>query len=308
MGDVERALARTAASTEFGLLTTTHLGRLGLDAGSIRRRCDAGTLHRVSHGVYSLEPPEWIDRLRAIVRLRLAGKAVASHRSAARLHGLWTGDDLDVTIRYPSRARASGAHIHRSRDLVAGVLRGVDGIPTTSVARTLCDLGLVLPPWDVRRMVEHAVATGRVSVTEIESVRWGVSEHGRNGVSAIDQSLAAMPARGSHAESGPELRLMALLEEADLPRVCPQFEVRVAGRTYRLDFAFPHAKVAVEYDGEAFHSSPAQLRRDAARQRHLEDAGWRVLRFDRTHLYTAADGAILRAVADALRSRRDEDL
>ena len=308
MSDIERALARMAASTEFGLLTTEQVHALGLSTRDIRGLTDTDTLHRVAHGVYCLSPPTWLDRLRGVVRVQMAGRVVVSHRSAARLHGLWDGDELDVTVRYPNRARAAGFEVHRSRDLVAGVVTGLDGLPTTTVARTLCDLGLVIPPWEVRRIVEHAVATERVTVAELESVRWGVSEHGRSGVSAIDLALIAMPEGAAKADSGPEVRLMALMAGTRLPEVVPQYPVVVEGHGYRIDFAIPEAMVAIEYDGGDWHSTPEQVASDAVRQARLERAGWRVLRFDKSHLYSPEAGGILREIAEAIRDQRNRDL
>lgn len=52
----------------------------------------------------------------------------------------------------------------------------------------------------------------------------------------------------------------------------------IGGRpTYRLDFAYPHAKVAVEYDGEEFHSTPEARARDCARRQWLREHGWTVI-------------------------------
>lgn len=48
---------------------------------------------------------------------------------------------------------------------------------------------------------------------------------------------------------------------------------------YRLDFALPPQRIAVEIDGHAYHSGPDVFTRDRVRQRHLELAGWRVVRF-----------------------------
>ena len=303
MSDLNSALARTAASTEFGLLTTQALREIGLDSRGLRLRCEAGELHRVAHGVYMLDPPTWIDRVRAIARVRLAGKAVVSHRSAARLHGLWRGDELDVTIRFPQRAVVPGASIHRSRDLVAGVITSIGGLPVTTIARTLCDLGLVLPSWDVRHVVAHALATGNVTRSDVESVRWGVSEHGRNGVGAVDQALLELSADASLTESGPEAVLLSLLEAIGPPQPIPQFSVRIEEHRYRLDFAYPDEKVGIEYDGELFHSSSNQRARDRIRQRRLERSGWLILRFDRHDLYSPAAGSILRRVRESLRAR-----
>jgi very-short-patch-repair endonuclease len=55
--------------------------------------------------------------------------------------------------------------------------------------------------------------------------------------------------------------------------------VRVGGDRFRLDFAYPEAMVAIEYDGWDAHSSRAAFDRDRRRDRILQLAGWRVLRF-----------------------------
>ena len=305
MSDIDDALARMAASTEFGLLTTAVLCKNGVDRYAVARLLRCGRLHRVVRGIYSLEPPTWLDHLRAAVRIRLAGRAVASHRAAARLHGFWDGSELDVTVRYPHQGSCQGVLVHRSRDVVAGVVTSIDGIPVTTAARTICDLGLVVPPWDVRRALEHALATGVVTRQQVEAVRWGVSEHGRTGVSAVDEALLAIPQNATAAESGPEVRLLSLLQQAGLEAPVPQHRVRVDGRRYRLDLAYPDAKLAIEYDGESFHSTPMQKASDRTRQERLERAGWRVLRFTRHDLYSPTDGAIVRQISEALRSNRD---
>ena len=55
----------------------------------------------------------------------------------------------------------------------------------------------------------------------------------------------------------------------------PQYRV---GR-YRLDFAWPELRLAIEIDGFTYHSSSAAFDRDRRRQRKLELDGWRFLRF-----------------------------
>jgi very-short-patch-repair endonuclease len=60
----------------------------------------------------------------------------------------------------------------------------------------------------------------------------------------------------------------------------PQYPVkrRIRGYYY-LDFAIPGSLVAIECDGAAYHSTPAQKARDKRRQVELESLGWTVLRF-----------------------------
>lgn len=55
----------------------------------------------------------------------------------------------------------------------------------------------------------------------------------------------------------------------------PQFKI---GRYY-VDFALPDLKLAVEIDGRKYHSERDVFVRDRQRQRVIEKAGWRVVRF-----------------------------
>jgi very-short-patch-repair endonuclease len=48
-------------------------------------------------------------------------------------------------------------------------------------------------------------------------------------------------------------------------------------RDYRLDFAYPHARVAIEYDGRAFHEGDRAERADADRREWLRRHGWTVI-------------------------------
>lgn len=48
---------------------------------------------------------------------------------------------------------------------------------------------------------------------------------------------------------------------------------------YRLDFAVPQVRLAVEIDGKRWHSTPAQLAADERRQQHLERLGWTFVRW-----------------------------
>ena len=66
---------------------------------------------------------------------------------------------------------------------------------------------------------------------------------------------------------------------AELPAPVPQFWVKVAGRRYRLDFAYPEVKLAIEVDGFDPHNTRTAFDKDRARANDLVAAGWTVLRF-----------------------------
>jgi very-short-patch-repair endonuclease len=51
------------------------------------------------------------------------------------------------------------------------------------------------------------------------------------------------------------------------------------GGKYQIDFALPLSKIGIEIDGYAYHSDRDTFTRDRKRQRELENAGWRIIRF-----------------------------
>lgn len=83
----------------------------------------------------------------------------------------------------------------------------------------------------------------------------------------------------------------------DTPRLVQEHPVQAGGRSYRLDFAVPGLKRAVELDGHATHSSPEDIARDRQRKRALEDAGWQVRYYGGQEVTQDAD----RVVRDALK-------
>jgi very-short-patch-repair endonuclease len=61
-----------------------------------------------------------------------------------------------------------------------------------------------------------------------------------------------------------------------LPRPVAEFTPSGADE-YRLDFAYPDLKLAIEVDGYRWHSDPARMDADYARRRSLEANGWVVM-------------------------------
>jgi very-short-patch-repair endonuclease len=75
-------------------------------------------------------------------------------------------------------------------------------------------------------------------------------------------------------ESEARLRMI----DAGLPTPELQYEIIDRCRqTWRVDFAWPDARVAVEYDGFDFHSSPEDLLRDRRKRSALQEVGWVVV-------------------------------
>ncbi len=208
--------------------------------------------------------------------LRAPTATWASHRAAARLWGFYPEDVVEVSttanMRRPKRA------IHRVATMPPRDRRTADGVPVTSVERTLADLAAVMP---VGRLEGFVVAALRVRLTSIEDLRSRIeaSDLGRFGRPCLSKLLDGWSDLAA-AESVLETRLRRLVRQHGLPPGVPQLEV-FEGRALvaRLDLAYPDEMVAVEADGYRWHGDPARWRADLARRNRLTRLGWHVLHF-----------------------------
>lgn len=102
-------------------------------------------------------------------------------------------------------------------------------------------------------------------------------------------------------ESPAESWTLVLFDDAGLPMPTPQYPIYDLSGTeiYRLDFAWPELRVAVEYDGYEAHEHKAA--RDQARDRDLRRRGWRVIRATSADL--AAPTRLLGEIGAAFRAR-----
>ena len=73
-----------------------------------------------------------------------------------------------------------------------------------------------------------------------------------------------------------ERRFDRLLRSSELPYPARQHPFR----SYKIDFAYPDLKIAIELDGVRTHGSAAALNRDLERQNALALDRWLILRFD----------------------------
>ena len=265
------------AGKQHGVVARTQLARLGLDRSAIRRRVAAGTLHPLHDGrVYSLGPGPLSKGARYLAAvMACGGKAVLSYRSAADLWGLRSSNSrLEVTVPEVCR-RIRGIEIHRSRILTASDQTVKDGIPVTSVARTLLDLSAVVRPPDLAVAIDRAERLGLLDVEAVVDVL--DRANGRRGARALRQAIAAY--RPSAQKSELERRFRLLLE--DDPHIPgPFFNALVEGETgtHEVDAYWAAERLAVQLDGFEFHRTRRDQERDAASDADLELAGYRVLR------------------------------
>jgi very-short-patch-repair endonuclease len=271
----ERALA------QHGFVTLDQLAGLGATTRMRRSRLAAGRWIKVDRRLIRLAgvPSTWASDLMAAV-LAAGGDAVASHRSAAALWELEGSEQggPEITIPISRTFQRKGIHVHRSTDLDRVEPIGQQGIPTTPVARTLLDLGAVWRRRQVHIAIDDARRRNLVTWDDLLSTLVAHARRGRNGVGTLRAILDDHLDEVTATESGLERLVVSVLLEAGLPRPALQYKVKIGGRTFRVDLAYPDERVAIELDGQ-HHLRREVWESDHERQNAFVLAGWTVLRF-----------------------------
>lgn len=274
----------------------------GLAGHRLDRKIARGELVQVHDGVYrhAAFPVTYEQRL--VAALRAAGeRSAVSHRAAVAVWGLrrYGSATVELSRRTRWRCPPMGVVIHEARDLDDRWLRHRDGIRVTSPARTLIDLGSVVPANFVVRCLEEWLADRVVTLGELREAIALHERKGRAGPPVIRTALATRVLVDSVPDSGYEARLAAVLVARGVPAPTHHREVRAPdGRLIaELDFAYPDQRVALELDGYGVHLRSREVfENDRRRQNELEILGWRVLRFAATQLDREPD-----VVADQVR-------
>ena len=169
--------------------------------------------------------------------------------------------------------------IHRTYRLPDGHRRVINGLPVTSVDRTLADLGAVVRPDTVRAAVETAVVRRLTTVDRLWQMIDDHGRKGRNGIGALRLALEDWMLSERPPDSVLEIAFARLVRKAGLPEPVYQHWVNDGGRRYRIDAAWPEAMLAVEVDGWETRKTFERFQRDADRQNVLTLQKWNVIRF-----------------------------
>jgi very-short-patch-repair endonuclease len=277
----DAAIAALAAGQQT-IIDSAQLRELGVSSSAVDRALRRGRLHRVHRGVYSLVPAHGRPPFAGEHAAVHAGgpRAVLSHATAARLHGI--GIDarradtaVHLTVVATHRYSRTGLIVHRARALDPAEHHRLHGLPVTSLARTVLDLAPVLGETTLAAIIDRALT--RTSATKL---REAVARHpGRPGTARVAALLD--PARPSaDTWSAAERRLLTLIRRAELPTP----EANVSLGRYTPDLLWRAERVVVEYDSDEFHSGPAAVRWDTARHNELTAMGFAVLHFTREEL------------------------
>ena len=272
----ELSLAQHAV---FGL---DQLVELGLSPSAVRSRAAAGRLHRIHKTVYSLVPKPLLKRegLYMAAVLACGPGAVLSHRSAAVLHQLrdWGYTLIEVTVPGRSGRTHPGVAVHRSTTLTEADTTVVDGIPVTSLERTLLDLAEIVDQRQLERAFDQAEIVEGLDLNKINDQL--ARNATRPGAKKVRHVLENHYIGSTPTENDFEEALLTLTRALGLPDPEVQFWIDPGdgGPQIRADFAWPEQRIVVETDGEKAHGTRQAFQRDRRRDQRLIAAGWTVIR------------------------------
>jgi Transcriptional regulator, AbiEi antitoxin len=270
------------ASRQYGLILRSQAVECGLTPRQVDTRVASGRWIVVAPGVYRIAavPVSWHQRALAACLARRP-HAVASHTTAAALHGLISPPTHPhITVPRTATSRSALAVVHRST-LTPKDRVNVAGIPCTSVDRTIVDCAALMGDARLGRLVDAAFCEGsshpRVVRTAIDRAQAGP---GKNGVTILRRVLEAWTptiAPGSPAE----MRLLRQIRQWGFPS--PELQVEILTPEGfpigRIDAGWRSIRFGLEYDSDRFHA-PRRWDHDERRQARFDAAGWDVRHVD----------------------------
>ncbi|MDB1086752.1 hypothetical protein PJ985_04120 [Streptomyces sp. ACA25] len=221
--------------------------------------------HRLAPGIYSPPGAPPTPTLRMTAVQQLVPEAVASHRSAAGLHGLAVlRHRLEITVPVRRRPSVPGLTVHRATlpatDVVRPLGHHATSLHATSLPRTLVDL---LRSAEVDEAVASPDSALHQRLITLSGLRSALDTRltGRPRTRALGVLARTDPAAESPAESVARVRM----QEAGLR---PESQVRLTcagGRRIRADFGFRAEGLLIEIEGYAWHGTRADHERDVRR-------------------------------------------
>jgi very-short-patch-repair endonuclease len=247
----------------------------------ISDRAARGYLQPLFHGTFAVGHRAISRKARMLAAVLACEKdTVLSHGSAAELLGLWDKQLPVVHVVPPdwSGRKIDGIRWHRVRQPDADEIEVRDGIPCTTVSRTLVDMVGSTGWRSMRRLVEQAAVLRLLDIEEIDRI---LTLGRRRGAPRLRTILA--PWRETREQrpivrSRLEARLLPRLIEEGLPAPRTNVKLRVDGHSFEIDLLWDKQRLAIETDGEETHGTRAAFQRDRKRDQILTAAGYRTAR------------------------------
>jgi hypothetical protein len=270
------------ARKQGGLVSLEQLRVAGISKRASNHRAGVGQMQRVHRGVYAVGHEAIGSRGRLLAAALACGPGSAiSHLSAAALWGLKDRDPvvIDVIVPCETGRKIDGIRARRCRYPTSDEVTVHEGIPCTTVARTLVDLAGTVSRKSLRRAVEQAAVLRLLDVTALDMSM--VQAKGRRGLPALKAVLAPWRRWGDEMprlRSLLEARVLPALIEAGVPPPRCNVTMTIDSEPVEVDLLWEKERLAIETDGEQTHGTRAAFQEDRRRDQILTAAGYRVAR------------------------------
>ena len=230
-----------------------------------------GGLVRIWYGVYAAQEPNLLGRLAAL-DVYMGRHAVACLGTSAALHGFDTENTTAVHVLDPGvRMRpTTGLMVHQR---TGAPLHHIAGRLATAPAWTAVEVARQLRRPRALATLDAALHSMRCTPAEIESA--AAEQRGRRGIVAVRELL---PFADGRAESAMESEARLVMIDHGLP--FPELQYPIHGRDgeqWRVDFAWPAARLAAEYESIEWHVGRDEMLRDKIRWAKIQELGWTII-------------------------------
>ena len=269
---VEAPLAKLAVK-QHGVVATSQLFKLGYPDQRIAVLVASGWLHRLYRGVYAVGHTRLSVKGRWMAAVLACGPdSVLSHRCAAALHDVQRIPSGKIEVTAPGGHVHRGVRCHTSRSLPQRDRTTIDGIPVTSIERTLLDLAAIYAPQRLRSTIEAAQRRDILDRGRFDALL--AHSTGHHGAGPLKRALAELADEAPWTQSDLERNFLELIREAGLPE--PRTNVIVDGEL--VDVYWPVHNLIVELDGYDFHRGKRSFEDDRRKDTKHLLAGRRSIR------------------------------
>ncbi len=281
MVTIDQRLARQA-ERQHGLITLRQREALGLSEDQWRHRLRRRDWVPVTDRVARRAGAPETDAQRAMAAvLDVAPSSYLSHASGAATWGVpgWRVHPAEVIVLRERRTPSPLATVHHPRHLPDPFAAVVDGMPVVRPALVLLQLAPRVGLERLGRMLDDMWSRRLLSGPSVRAELAPLLHRGRPGVRALRAVLDERGPAYVPPASNLEARLNRIVREAGMPEMRRQVDLGGTERwSGRVDFLAPDLPLVIEVDSERYHSALSDQVADAARQRSLEAAGFRVVR------------------------------
>ncbi len=261
---VERVMAALAESA-FGVVTLRELLVAGVSEDEVRWRLATGGLLEEYPGVYRVGHRAPSAKATYVAAVKACGVgAVLSGHAAAWLWELIRGAPPSPEVISLAERRVAGIVTHRARRQPGADVGMREGIPVTTVARTLVDLAGVLSANELAEACHEAGVKWRTTPAQVKAV--------------LERRPTSKGARELRRIMGGEFKVaLSKLERRFLKRLrAAQLPLPVTNKpkgSYRVDCRWPEHELTVELDSYRHHNSRRSWEMDRHREREAHARG-----------------------------------